>query len=87
MSTAVSNPTFPDRPEQYACDLAERIRPMLAGEHPAIVGAVLAQLVAVHIAGHKVPSFLRAHLLRLHSDAAWKLVPIADAELDARRDN
>jgi hypothetical protein len=84
---AFTQMSMPTKPEQRACDLAERIRPLLAGEHPAIVGGVLAQLVATHIAGHQGPDLLRAALLRLLLDAAWKLVPVAEAEIEARRDN
>jgi len=39
---------------EYAV-LVERIRPILAGQKPEIVGATLAHLVATFLAGHAPP--------------------------------
>jgi hypothetical protein len=55
-------------------ELIDRIRPILAGNHPAVQGAVLADLLAMWLAGH--PAELREALLALHVDKALQLVPI-----------
>jgi hypothetical protein len=46
-------------------ELVERIRPLLAFRHPAVVGAVLAELTEIWIAGH-VDAELQSELLDLH---------------------
>jgi hypothetical protein len=55
-------------------ELVDRIRPILAGNHPAVQGAVLADLLAMWLAGH--PAELREALLALQIDKALQLVPI-----------
>lgn len=35
--------------------LSEQLRPLLAGKHPAVQSAALADCAATHIAGHWVP--------------------------------
>lgn len=60
-------------------DLVERMRPILAGNHPAVQGAVLADLVAIWLAGH--PAELRGELFTLHIVKALELVPINVAAL------
>jgi hypothetical protein len=54
-------------------DLVERIRPILAGNHPAVQGAAMADLVAIWLAGH--PAEFREQLLALHVDKVRALVP------------
>jgi hypothetical protein len=39
---------------RQALNLAERIKPLLAGVHPSIQGAVLAELTAIWLHGHCV---------------------------------
>lgn len=74
---------------QAAARVAEDLKPHLAGLHPAVQGAALAQLVALHLAGHRVSDRaerdrMRATLLALFGDTVRELVPLADAELDGR---
>lgn len=63
--------------------LAKAIKPLLAGKSPAIQGAVLADLLALWLAGHVVPGDpaaaeeLRAELLARHVRAVIRLVPHA----------
>lgn len=54
--------------------LVERIRPILAGNHPAVQGAVLADLLAIWLAGH--PAELRHELLTMHDATVRKLIPV-----------
>jgi hypothetical protein len=55
-------------------ELVDRIRPLLAGNHPGVQGAVLADLLAIWLAGH--PAELREDLLALTIAKALELVPI-----------
>ena len=67
-------------------ELVERIRPalfpLLAGKHPEIQGAALADLTAIWLAGHVHPgdpemtAGLRESLLELHITAIRKLIPV-----------
>lgn len=59
--------------------LVEQIRPILAGQNPEVVGATLAQLLAIFIAGHAPP--LRETAQRLLMDCAEALVPIMVEEM------
>ena len=54
-------------------EIVERIRPILAGHHPAVQGAVVADLLAIWLAGHQAD--LREALLENHIDKVRKLVP------------
>jgi hypothetical protein len=56
-----------------ALRLAARIRPMLAGYHPAEQGAALADLLAIWLAGY--PADLREALLAHHIEQVRELVP------------
>ena len=40
------------KPEEQAHELVQQIMPILAGHCPGVQGAVLADLVAMHLAGH-----------------------------------
>lgn len=62
-------------------ELIERIRPLLAGHHPAVQGYVVAELVATWIAGHHadVRDEIRAkqfelirELEELHAKVLWR---------------
>lgn len=35
-------------------ELVERVRPLFAGQHPAVIGAALADLTAIWLGGHVV---------------------------------
>jgi hypothetical protein len=60
----------------------QRIKPLLAGRPPDMVGAILADLLAIWIAGHQVEGdakstrLLRADLSQLHWAAVRELIPI-----------
>jgi hypothetical protein len=55
-------------------DIIERIRPMLAGKHPALQSAVVADLAAIWLAGHHRD--LREELLTIHVQLIRELVPV-----------
>jgi hypothetical protein len=60
--------------------IADRIKPLLAGQSPDVQGAVLADLLAIWLAGHHVEGdenatrTLRAELLADHCFAVRQLV-------------
>lgn len=62
--------------------LVALIRPLLAGRRGEVQGAVLADLLAIWLAGHHVAGdaeatqSLRAELLALHLEGVTKLVPV-----------
>lgn len=51
-----------------------QIRPLLAGKGSAVQGAILAELVAMYLAGH-LPA-LRKGLLELHVRTACEMIPL-----------
>jgi len=53
--------------------IIENIRPQLAGAGAPVQGLVLAELLAMYIAGHH-PS-LRDDILRMHVDCVRRLIP------------
>jgi len=55
-------------------EIVERIRPLLAGYHPAVQGAVCADLLAIWLAGHE--HALREALLTAHIVSVRELVPV-----------
>lgn len=55
-------------------EIVERIRPLLAGHHPAIQGAALADLLAIWLAGH--PAAFREDLLTMHITKVRELIPV-----------
>jgi hypothetical protein len=59
-------------PAKRAKELSNRIRPILAGEHPFVQGAVLADLLALWLAGHD-PG-LREEIFEMHLDYVRKLI-------------
>ncbi|VIO80137.1 hypothetical protein [Bradyrhizobium ivorense] len=64
--------------------LVEQIRPILAGQNPEVVGATLAQLLAIFVAGHAPP--LREVSMRMLVECAEGLVPAVVGEMiDAGR--
>jgi hypothetical protein len=62
--------------------LVEQVRPLLAGQASELQGAVLADLLAIWLAGHHVPGDVRAtrdvraDLLAHHVHWVRKLVPV-----------
>ena len=58
-----------------ALELVERIRPLLAGHHPAVRGVALAELVAIWLMGH--PDLLHRKLVRAHFHAVGAFVGAA----------
>lgn len=59
--------------------LSRRIQPLLHGQPPEIVGAVLGELVAMFVVGHHVE--LREEILRLHLELVRDLIPITEQEM------
>lgn len=63
-------------------DLVAQIKPLLAGRHPEVVSAVLADLVSIWLAGHVAPDSKaateshRRELLTLFFGLVTELVPI-----------
>jgi hypothetical protein len=62
--------------------LVEQIRPMLAGRGPAIQGSVLADLVAIWIAGHQTRE-LQAAMLEVHRQTVADLIEHYNAKRKA----
>ena len=57
-----------------SCELIENIKPMFAGQHPDIVGAVLVQLLAVWLAGHHPD--VRDEVLQAFLNSVAEMVPV-----------
>ncbi len=66
-------------------DVMQRVRQALAGHPPDLVGAVLADALALWLAGHVIPGDisetdrLRRQLLRLQIEMIETLIPILEA--------
>ena len=65
--------------------LSDQIRPLLAGVGPDIQGAVVADLVAIWLSGHRGPGaeLLRFDLMCKHIDLVMDLVGMYDGEAEA----
>ena len=63
--------------------IVDRIRPVLAGHPPELQGAVLADLLAMWIAGHH--PVLRDEILTLHIDGVRKLIAPNEAAIFDQR--
>lgn len=67
--------------------IVERVRPSLAGRSPEVQGAVLADLLAMWLAGHIVKDdpagtdALREELLEMHLRTVRKLIPVNAATI------
>ena len=72
----------PDEQVRAAEAIVEAIRPLLAGHPPEVQGAVLADLLAMFLAGHH-PT-LRDEILTLHVDAVRQLVKPNEAAIIER---
>ncbi len=70
---------------QAVQELAERIKPLLAGRSPEIQSAVLAELLSLWLAGHYLmgPATIE-RLLELHIDLVRKFLPENIRALKAR---
>jgi hypothetical protein len=65
--------------------LIEQLRPLLAGHHPAAVGAVLADLLGTWLSGHH-PAELREQLLAAHIEVVREeFLPLAVSEKNDER--
>lgn len=71
--------------------LSARIKPLLAGKHPAVQAGALADLVSVFLAGHFVAgdaaatAALRQELLDEHVRFVKSLVPASEREIASGR--
>lgn len=66
-------------------EIVEAIRPLLSGKHPGVQGVVIADLLAIWIAGH-IPS-AEKQLLANHMNAVAKLVPLYREMFGTEDDN
>jgi len=73
------NNTDPDQLIHEVDGLVADIKPLLAGRHPGVQGAALAELVALWVAGHA--PMIRDTIVRGHIEVIDKLVPLAEREL------
>jgi hypothetical protein len=66
----------------HIADVVARIKPLLAGRPPGVQGAILADLLAIWLAGHQVAGDaeatrkLRAEMLAMHLTLVRQLVPV-----------
>jgi hypothetical protein len=69
------------------CRLVEEVRPILAGHSPEVIGAALADLVAIWLAGHVVAGDIeatdrrRGELMLMHAQAVRHLTAINALQL------
>lgn len=79
-----------DRDISAVVEMVHRIKPLLAGQPPAVQGAVLAELLAIWLGGHRVPgrpsaqAALRENLLDEHIATVRKQLGLADREASHR---
>jgi hypothetical protein len=64
--------------------IVNQIRPLLAGRGPNIQGAVLVDLLATFLAGHRPD--LRDEMLAIHIKYVRELIPVCEAEIFATRE-
>jgi len=70
---------------EEALDLARQIEPMLKGHDAAVVGAALAQLLAIWVAGHNEAE--RTGLIEMHIVGVRSMIPVILKERgDVERD-
>lgn len=66
--------------EEEVWEILEKVSPQLKGRSPGVQGAVLADLLAMWLAGHWVERSkeethaLREKVLRMHVEKVWELV-------------
>lgn len=79
--------------EPAVVDLVMKLRLLLAGNHPTVVGAALGDLVSTFIAGHIVPGnkhdtkALQQQMLEFHVKLVKQLIPEAAKEIKANAAN
>jgi hypothetical protein len=78
--------TPPMKDTEIVESIVNAIKPWLAGYSPEIQGAVLADLLAMFLAGHVGPEApaLREEILRLHIETVRDLIPVNEKILAAR---
>jgi hypothetical protein len=59
---------------KVVAEIVERIRPLLGGHHPAVQSSVIADLLAMWLAGHEHD--IREALLDSHIGLVRELVPV-----------
>ena len=70
--------------------IVEQMRPLLAGHPPPIQGAVLADLLAIWLAGHIIPNdqqqtdAMRVRVLKAHLAMVRGLLPVNAAHIHGR---
>jgi hypothetical protein len=69
---------------ERAAAIIDAICPVLAGEHPAVVGAVLCELLCTLLVGHRVTDADRERLLQMHIDQVRKALPDVEAACSER---
>jgi hypothetical protein len=63
-------------------EIAEQIKPLLAGRGPVLQSAVLAELLSIVLASHWIPGerahteSLRKTILEIHCRLVWELVEV-----------
>ena len=68
--------------EEEVWEIIEKVGPMLKGRSAGIQGAVLADLLAMWLAGHWVERSveetraLRERILRMHVEKVWEMVEV-----------
>jgi hypothetical protein len=77
------------RDAEVAAKIAERAKPIFAGHSPEVQGAVLADLLALWLAGHQTGDSasnaqLRNLLLTAHIEAVRELIPVNEQMLQER---
>jgi hypothetical protein len=67
--------------------LLQRIAPLFHGQSPDIIGAVLADLVALLLAGHQGTGVeeVREELLQLHIETVRGLIPVNEVLLFGKK--
>lgn len=74
----------PDNLEKEAQRITEQIRPLLGGHPPTLQGMIIAELMAIWLAGHD-PA-LRPALRKLQDETIDEMLPLWDELLRGRRD-
>lgn len=78
------NPNLPEQSDE----IVERIRPLLANKDPALQGMVLADLLAVWVAGHRCEAGqvetnqLRCAMMSEHLQCVARLTALYDAQVN-----
>jgi hypothetical protein len=70
---------MPDHPVGRVGKLVERVKPILAGQHPAVIGAAIADLLAI-LAASTAPD-RREAFLAMHMAKVRELIPVNEAEI------